>query len=111
MKGLEQYIRKHGNHFTKELALKVTGDRWSSYDIERAAQKRVYYNVTKSTIGDMIYLADMVCNRPSQRVRLNKGIKEVLCWVQDYKRSGSPFCIWLTVIFVEKEDFDFTPYI
>ena len=111
MEGLEEYIKVHGNHFTEELAAEVTNRKWDSSEIVMAAQKRVYYNVTGSTIGDMVYLTDMICNRPHKKQSLKRGIKEVLTWVQDYRREGSAFCIWLTVASVQEESFDLTPYI
>ena len=58
MKGLRQYIKKHGKHFTEELAYKTAGKRWSSTQIEKATQREVYYNVTASTLGDIVYLAN-----------------------------------------------------
>lgn len=106
MKGLEEYIRKHGSHFTEELAVDVTGSKWSPSRIERDAQKHVYYNVTESTRGDMVYLMTIERSRS-----YNKKIKTMLSWVQDFRKTGSPFCIWLTVMTTNHEDFDFTPYI
>ena len=61
MKGLEQYIEKYGNHFTEELASDITLKKWDSSKIQKSAQKKVYYNVTGSTSGDMMYLMDMFC--------------------------------------------------
>ena len=111
MKGLERYIEKHGNHFTEKLAHTVTNSKWDFEQINKVAQSRVYYNVTGTTSGDIIYLVDMVCNRPYNKQPLNRGIKEVLMWVQDYKKRGSAFCIWLAVTAFKEENFDFTPYI
>ena len=107
MKGLEEYINKHGRHFTKELASKVTDERWDSSKLEKDAQKHVYYNVTGSTIGDMVYLMTIGDARQSYC----KKVKTMLSWVQDYNKTESPFIIWLTVLFVKEQDFDFTPYI
>ena len=107
MKGLEEYISKHGNHFTKELASKVTDERWDSSKLERDAQKYIYYNVTGSTVGDMVYL--MTIGDSCQPY--NKKVKTMLSWIQDYNKTGSPFIIWLTVLIIKEQDFDFTPYI
>ena len=107
MKGLEEYISKHGNHFTKELASKGTDERWDSSKLERDAQKHVYYNVTGSTDGDMVYL--MTIGDSCQPY--SKKVKTMLSWIQDYNKTGSPFIIWLTVLIVKEQDFDFTPYI
>lgn len=113
MKGLEEYIAKHGNHFTEELAHKATKKKWDVRQIERAAQKRVYYNVTGTTSGDMIYLMDLMHTKQSFEGKTNYGreIKDMLLWVGDYRKKGSPFCIWLTMMIIKEKSFDFTPYI
>ena len=113
MKGLEEYIKVHGNHFTEELASVATDRRWNTSKVTKAAQDRVYYNVTGSTSGDMVYLMDMAYSRLNSEGRYshNKGISMMLSWVGDYQKTGSPFCIWLTVMLMKKKDFDFTPYI
>ena len=111
MKGLEEYIEVHGNHFTEKLAAEVTNRKWDFSEVAKTTQEKVYYNVTGSTLGDMVYLADMICNRSHRKQSLKRGINEVLTWVQDYRRGGSAFCIWLTVSIVKGEDFDFTSYI
>ena len=107
MNGLEEYINKHGKHFTEELAIRVTEEKWSSSKLERDAQKHVYYNVTGSTVGDMVYL--MTIGDPRQSYC--KKMKTMLSWVQDYNKTESPFVIWLTVLIVKGQDFDFKPYI
>lgn len=113
MRGLEEYIRKHGKHFTDKLAIKVTNRRWDPCKVAKAAQDKVYYNVTQSTVGDMVYLLDMVHERlyPLGQYTNNRGINGMLAWVGDYKKTESAFNIWLTTVIVQKQDFDFTPYI
>lgn len=111
MKGLEEYIKKHGEHFTEKLALDVSEKKWNPSKIEKDAQKRVYYNVTGSTSGDMVYLMDMFHHHLSDQYTKGKCINLMLSWVGDYQKTGSPFCIWLAVALVNKEEFDFTPYI
>lgn len=113
MKGLEEYVKKHGSHFTDELAIKVTHRKWDPSKVVKAAQKKVYYNVTESTAGDMVYLLDMAYERlsPLGQYTNNRGITSMLSWVQDYKKTGSAFTIWLTVMVVKEKSFDFTPYI
>lgn len=58
MKGLRQYIRKYGRHLTEELALSVVDCRWNPLEVEEYSRDLVYYNVTKSSLGDMVYLAN-----------------------------------------------------
>lgn len=106
MKGLRQYIKKHGRHFTEELAYKAAGKKWSAEDIERTAQKEVYYNVTASTLGDMIYLVHETHNRHG--IKKSNCIKHTLCVIGNYNfYGGEVFREWLR----EVKDFDFTPYI
>ena len=109
MKGLEKYIHKHGKHFTEELALAVTDGRWNALRVEKAAQKRVYYNVTDSTIGDMVFLTNMVYIKNAKPLdNFNKCIDYMLVCVGNFKLYGGvTFDDWLKVM----EDFDFTPYI
>ena len=111
MKGLEEYIEKHGNHFTEKLASDVSRKRWNSLKIQESAQKKVYYNVTGSTSGDMMYLMDMFHHFLSEQYTRERCVKLMLSWVGDYRKTGSPFRIWLTMKVVNKEEFDFTPYI
>ena len=59
MKGLEGYIRRHGRHFTVQLASKAISIRWSSSEVMKAAQRKVYYNVTSASEGDMVYLVNL----------------------------------------------------
>ena len=107
MKGLDEYVSKHGRHFTEELASEVTNGRWNPSKVEKDAQKHVYYNVTGSTLGDMVYLMTL----GDSRMPYNKKVKMMLSWVGDYSKEGSPFCIWLAVLTVSGGSFDFTPYI
>ena len=45
MKGLRQYIRKHGRHFTEELAMTVTKGRWDPSEIMKKAESMVIVKV------------------------------------------------------------------
>ena len=57
MKGLKEYLKKHGNHFTEQLAYDAAlNRRWNKKQIENSIRNRVWYNVTDSSIGDIIYL-------------------------------------------------------
>ena len=111
MKGLEQYIEKYGNHFTEELASDITLKKWDSSKIQKSAQKKVYYNVTGSTSGDMMYLMDMFCYYLSDQYTHGSCMNLMLSWVEDYKKTAKPFHIWLTKKILGEEEFDFTPYI
>ena len=60
MIGLREYIGKYGKHFTVELAYKVVGNRWNAKKIYDYIQKKVYYNVSGTTLGDMVYLFNSI---------------------------------------------------
>ena len=109
MKGLDRYIAKHGRHFTLELAMDITGEKWNPSKIEKEAQKYVYYNVTGSTRGDMVYMMDRFKYFLSGEYTPRKGMLLMLKWIGDYKKTGSPFCMWLSKY--DRDGFDFTPYI
>ena len=111
MKGLEEYINVHGNHFTEKLALDVSKNKWDISKIEKSSQSKVYYNVTGSTIGDMVYMMDMFKYFLSDQYTNNKCITLMLKWVGDHSKTGSPFCIWLSTIVLDHKEFDFTSYI
>ena len=107
MKGLEEYIKVHGRHFTEQLALAVTDGRWDGVKVERAAQRKVYYNVTGSTLGDMVWLTNEVWDNWNYRT-IHGAINYVLYIVEDYSyHDGVLFTEWLE----DLTDFDFTPYI
>lgn len=109
MKGLRQYIRKHGKHFTEELAMTVTNGRWNPSEIMEKAESIVYYNVTGSTVGDIVFLVNYAkdTGKPFYRTK-HSCVKFALCIVGEYAlRDGAMFSKWLG----DTRDFDFTPYI
>lgn len=111
MKGLGAYIKKHGKHFTEELAYEVVGKRWSGRQIQKAAQHRVYYNVTGSTLGDMIYLTNSMGNK-WDILKMPTCITFTLFIVGEFKYYGGVvFDTWLKDLEESKLAFDFTPYI
>ena len=106
MKGLEEYIKKHGRHFTEELAYNIVGQKWTAEKIKEAAQKKVYYNVTGSTDGDLVYLT----NFRGKCYPLTKAVNWTLSLIGNYLLSEVPFNSWVEII-AERDNFDFTPYI
>ena len=114
MKGLKEYIKKHGKHFTEELAYQVAGKRWNAEQIERAAQKKVYYNVTGSTLGDMVFLTNEVYDEWNRfgYSGFCKCILYTLHIVGDYTyNSGLLFDEWVNEMKRVKLDIDLRPYI
>jgi hypothetical protein len=108
MKGLKEYIRKYGRHFTKELAYDAVRWKWPLKDIEDTAQSKVYYNVTGSTLGDIVYLVHIVHDAyPEEYYRKDYCVDYALAVIRDVRYTGSAFSNWILTI----RDFDFTPYI
>jgi hypothetical protein len=109
VKGLKRYIKKHGRHFTEELALSVTNGRWRSSEVMEKAQSMVYYNVTGSTVGDMVFLANYAkdTGKPFYRT-IHNCVRFALCIVGEYAlRNGAMFSKWVG----DTKEFDLTPYI
>ena len=119
MKGLEKYLAKYGYHFTEELAEKVIPQKWSSRDIMDSAQKRVYYNVTGATDGDMVYIVHWIYKKEGWPMTdTKKGCISSMLFIigsGEADSIGDPssyfFCSWLHNTAKDKKDFDFTPYI
>lgn len=109
MKGLRKYINKHGRHFTEQLALSVTKGRWDSSEVMKKAQSMVYYNVTGSTTGDIVFLANYAkdTDKPFYRT-IHNCIRYALSVIGEYAfHDGAMFNKWVR----DTKDFDFTPYI
>ena len=105
MKGLEQYLEKYGKHFTNELVKDVIDLKWSPKEIEDSAQRRVYYNVTESTLGDMVYLVHYFSDNKT------RGIKDMLAYIGDVRNNGTAFTEWIYCAALTGRHIDFTPYI
>lgn len=103
MKGLKEYIKKHGKHFTEELAHDVVGSAWSFKEIDRSLQKKVYYNVSGCTSGDIVYYVNGM-GFDYMRDIIQFLIRDVL---YDVGLSDKLFLMWCEC----NKDFDFTPYI
>lgn len=123
MKKLEEYIEKHGMHFTVELAEVAvsyipnsdgSNHKWNAERIEELTSKRVYYNTINASLGDIIYVVNMAYARyfPNETKSRGKCIDqalEVLSDVDSYE--GIIFSSWLTGMEFSGKDFDFTSYI
>ena len=114
MKGLKQYIAKHGKHFTERLALDViASERWDTRQIEKDVDKRVWFNVTSSTFGDIIYLVNAAYAEypPSGHNTKNRCIDYALFTVGNVNSEGLAFAGWLADLVISDKDFDFRKYI
>ena len=105
MKGLEQYLEKYGKHFTEALVKDVLVLKWSPREIENSAQRRVYYNVTESTLGDMVYLVHLFSDKK------DRGIKDMLAYIGNVRNNGTAFTEWVYLVSLTGKEIDFTPYI
>lgn len=113
MKGLEEYIKVHGKHFTEKLAYKAAGNKWSASQIKKASQKKVYYNVTESTLGDMVYITNAVyLPKTCMFDTFNKCVDFMLSIIEDsHFYDKTVFDEWLLFLERLEDDMDFTPYI
>ena len=114
MKGVNRYLKKHGYHFTTELVKDAVPLKWSPDNIMDTAQKRVYYNVTGATEGDMVYITHWLYGKEGWPEAHDKGscVKWMLWFIGNYDvRSTYFFSLWLSYLAKEDKDFDFTPYI
>lgn len=113
MKGVVEYLNKYGYHFTKELVEDAIDLKWSVRDIMDSSQKKVYYNVTGSTDGDMAYITHWLYKNEGWPKTDTKGgcINRMLWFIGNYEVGTYFFCSWLYHTARERKDFDFTPYL
>lgn len=109
MKGLRQYIKKHGKHFTEELAMSVTNGKWDSSEVMEKARSMVYYNVTGSTVGDIVFLTNYAKDTGKSFYKTKHNcVKFALYIVGEYAlHDGVMFNKWVG----DTRNFDLTPYI
>lgn len=103
MKGLKEYVEKHGRHFTEELAYAVSGCRWTYKEIDKSLQKKVYYNVSGCTPGDIAYCVNGL-DFDNRRDAVSFLLR---CVLYDVGLSDTLFNLWV----MDNDSFDFTPYI
>ena len=118
MKGLKEYLKKHGKHFSEQLAYDVAlNKRWNKKQIENSIRNRVWYNVTDSSIGDIIYLVNECYDDENFMgyKKKSKCIAYTLLYIGDFKNYGGRlFDEWLdetSQYEFFRDNFDFTPYI
>jgi hypothetical protein len=108
MKGLEEYINKHGRHFTVELAYRATDKYWDALKIYNILQKKVYYNVAGYTLGGIVYLFNGISDYYGGMSDICFRRNFVLLTLRDVN-TRNVFNDWKD--FGAEQDFDFTPYI
>lgn len=109
MKGLKQYIRKHGKHFTEKLAMSATKGKWNTEEIVSKVETYVYYNITESTVGDIVFLVNFAKDSGRDFLKTkHQCIKFALCIVGEYAMHGGViFSKWA----MDKKDFDLTEFV
>lgn len=113
MKGIKEYIKKHGRHLTEELAYEVAGSKWKIDKIQAVLSTMVWYNVTGTTSGDLIYMVNTVYAYYHPMFNIRGVCRIVADLVGDYT-IGKEFAFdsWLArVISSNNKDFDLSLYI
>lgn len=89
--------------------MNVTKGRWNPSEIMEKAESMVYYNVTGSTVGDIVFLTNYVKDTGKSFYKTKYNcVRFALCIVGEYAlRDGAMFKKWVG----ENKDFDFTHYI
>jgi hypothetical protein len=109
IKGLYRYIRKHGRHLTEELAYNAVSCLWDSAQVQESAQKKVYYNVTSATSGDMMYIVNYLRDSITPK---STCINKMLSIIEDYKEGkNAAFNIFLKNLRSGRKNFDLRKYI
>lgn len=110
MKGLEEYIQKHGMHLTTKIVSDIVVNKWSPEEVYKSSQVRVYYNTTSSTLGDITYLVNTEWEE--MRWSKTKCISFAISIISDYSLGkGFAFRHFLDILHSRKKEFDFTPYL
>lgn len=95
MKGLKEYIARHGRHFTESLAVMAVDGKWCPSDVEKTSETMVYYNVSEATLGDMVFLVNLynIMNRHASK---RACVKYAIDVIGDVTMNGYAFSLWLT---------------
>lgn len=108
MKGLKEYVKKHGMHFTEKLVYTVLGNpKWSLEEIKKELDKKVWYNLINANDWDILFLGNYFYGNKRD------SINNARAFLQDYSIGGALgllLYVWNHVRRIEP-DFDFTPYI
>ena len=112
IKGLNAYIKKHGRHFTKDLAEDIC-HKWDYTQIKTVLDKKVYYNTTSSTSGDITYLVNRAYHDffpvVNTKERCIDYALAIIGGVDCYE--GIAFSGWIADLIIRDKDFDLSNYI
>lgn len=111
MKGLQKYLRKHGSHFTIKLAEDVNGRNFTFSIVDRYLSTMVWYNVSNSTIGDIIYLSGAAYSSMIKCPSRRECVKYALSVVGDVNGEDLAFASWLGALLIKDIEFDFREYV
>lgn len=106
MQGLKEYIDKYGKHLTLDLVKDTTKLKWNVSQVIDSAQKKVYYNTTRATLGDMVFLTNKAYN--DDKFNKKTCINYMLRVIGNVDKESIAFYIWLSYI---PKNFDFYKYI
>lgn len=112
IKNIKKYIAKYGKHFTEKLAKDVVAVKWSLPEIKKSTRKKVYYNVTDATDGDLLFLVNLA--RESNCLTFNtknKCVSYALNIIGNVDNTEMPFNEWLVSLKGTQKSFDFKDYI
>lgn len=110
MKGIKEYIKKHGRHFTEELAYEVVGTKWKIDKIQDILSTMVWYNVNGTTSGDIIYIVNTMHKEYCPVFNIRGVCKMVAEFASDYN-LGKEFAFNNWLLRSSKENIDLSLYI
>ncbi len=94
MKGLKEYLARHGRHLTERLVMDSIKIKWNTAEVMETSETMVYYNVTGSTVGDMVYLANEYHARCPKHHKA-RCVRYALETIGDAALEGHAFDRWL----------------
>lgn len=114
MKGIRKYIEKYGKHFTLELAMDVMPGGVKASYIEKVLDEEVWYNLTKSTLGDAYVVVNTAYSfKECEPFNSRKKCIDfaMITMGNPYSKEGDIFDNWVKAQRKDSPNFDFTPYI
>lgn len=110
MKELEEYIKKHGFHFTEKLATDTVTQKWPLEAILKVTNNKMFYNVISATVGDMLYWVNNYHNLTGENKK--KCVENYIQKVSNYNSDeGEFFKKYITSLNERKQSFDFSDYL
>lgn len=112
IRGKWKYIRKYGRHLTEQLVESLLPCVWNVPTVLESLQKKVYYNVTSSTTGDVLYMMNYARYLCNDHLSKNDATDKTISVIGDYEKGkNAAFESFLKYIEYHMKEFDFSPYI